>query len=82
MRRAYIKVWRDLATHFGRTVTVVMSIAVGVMALGMILSSNGLMQLQMGAAQLAARPAHALLFVGGALYDGVAGGVAPGDGGV
>jgi len=80
MRRAYIKVWRDLATHFGRTVTVVMSIAVGVMALGMILSSNGLMQLQMGAAQLAARPAHALLFVGGALYDGVAEDVARVDG--
>lgn len=72
MRRAYIKVWRDLATHLGRTITVVMSIAVGVMALGMILSSNGLMAMQMGAAQLAARPAHALLFVTGALYDGVA----------
>ena len=43
--------WRDLWRNKGRTLLVVASIAVGVLAVGMITSSNRLMVRQMGRAQ-------------------------------
>ena len=43
MRTAFRKVWRDLWNNKGRTLLVVLSIAVGVLALGMITASNNLM---------------------------------------
>ena len=50
MSVAFRKVWRDLWNNKGRTTLVVLSIAVGVMAVGMILSSNHIISRQLGAA--------------------------------
>ena len=44
------KVWRDLWNNKGRTLLVVLSIAVGVLAVGMILSSNRIISRQLRAA--------------------------------
>ena len=57
MSIAFRKVWRDLWNNKGRTVLVVMSIAVGVLALGMITTSNTLMTQQMTRSQLASQAA-------------------------
>lgn len=69
MRTAYRKVLRDLWMNKGRTLLVVMSIAVGVMAMGMILSSNGLMKRQLTAAQVASHPSHMWMFLNGLIGD-------------
>lgn len=55
---AYRKVWRDLWTNRGRTILVVLSIAVGVTAIGMIFATNTLLSRQMEAAQIASNPSH------------------------
>ncbi|MEK7277600.1 MAG: FtsX-like permease family protein, partial [Chloroflexota bacterium] len=55
------KVWRDLWNNKGRTLLVVVSIAVGVMALGMITASNTIVSGQMIASQEASHPAHVVL---------------------
>ncbi|MGH2619235.1 MAG: ABC transporter permease, partial [Anaerolineales bacterium] len=65
MRTAYRKVFRDLWLHKGRTALVVLSIATGAMAVGMILSSNTLMARQMTVAQLASQPSNIWLFLSG-----------------
>src|SRR5574341_808734 len=58
---AFRKVWRDLWNHKGRTMLVVLSIAVGVMALGMTTASNSLLKRQMALARDASRKPHARL---------------------
>lgn len=69
MRIAYRKVIRDLWINKGRTVLVVLSIAVGVMAVGMILSSNTLMDRRMTEAQIASSPSNVWLFLRGLIDD-------------
>jgi len=69
MRIAYRKVFRDLWSNKARTVLVVLSIAVGVMAVGMIFSSNTLMEQQMTEAQIASNPSHVWLYLGGLIDD-------------
>ncbi len=69
MRTAYRKVFRDLWRHKGRTVMVVLSIATGAMAVGMILSSNTLMARQMTVAQLASQPSNIWLFLSGPINE-------------
>ena len=69
MNVAFRKVWRDLWKNKGRTVLVVLSIAVGVLALGMITASNTLMKRQMSMAQAASRPSNVILFLSGLVDD-------------
>lgn len=61
MKTAFRKVWRDLWNHKGRTLLVVLSIAVGVMALGMTTASNTLLKRQMARARDASHKPHARL---------------------
>lgn len=58
MKTAIRKIWRDLWRHKGRTLLVVMSIAAGVMAIGMITASNTLMREQLDASNQASTPSH------------------------
>ena len=69
MRTAYRKVFRDLKLNKGRTTLVVLSITVGVMAVGMILSSNSLMDRQMTVAQKASQPSNTWMFLHGLIDD-------------
>ncbi|MBI3241655.1 MAG: ABC transporter permease [Chloroflexi bacterium] len=61
MSIAFRKVWRDLWNHKGRTFLVVISIAVGVMALGMTTASNTLLKREMAESRLARRRPDARL---------------------
>ena len=61
---AFRKVWRDLWNNKGRTLLVVLSIAVGVLAVGMITASNTLIVRQMTLAQEASQPAHGHPYLG------------------
>lgn len=70
MNVAFRKVWRDLWNNKGRTILVVASIAVGVMALGMITASNSLMTRQMTLAQQASQPTSIQLYLRGLIDDG------------
>jgi putative ABC transport system permease protein len=63
MNIRYRKVWRDLLTNKGRTLLVVLSISVGVTAIGMIFSMNKLLNQQMSAAQIASHPSHVKLYL-------------------
>ncbi len=64
MTIAFRKVWRDLWNHKGRTLLVVLSIAVGVMALGMTTASNTLLKRGLAASRLARhKPDARLSFV-------------------
>ncbi|MFQ5922002.1 MAG: FtsX-like permease family protein, partial [Anaerolineales bacterium] len=69
MRIAYRKVFRDLWSNKARTALVVLSIAVGVMAVGMIFSSNTLMAQRMTEAQIASSPSNVWLFLRGLIGD-------------
>ncbi len=69
MNVAFRKVWRDLWNNKGRTLLVVLSIAVGVLAVGMILSTNTLLFRQMTASQIASRPSHVQLGLRGLIDD-------------
>src|SRR5690349_12054489 len=71
MRTALRKVWRDLWNNKGRTLLVVLSIAVGVLALGMITASNNLMIRQMGVAQVASHPSNVAFNVAGPLDEDI-----------
>jgi putative ABC transport system permease protein len=62
------KVFRDLRSYRGRTLLVVISIAVGVLAVGMIVESRIVLGRQLEAEFLASDPANAELRVAG-LYD-------------
>lgn len=65
MKTAFRKVWRDLWRNKGRTVMVVLSIAVGVMAVGMVVSGNQLVIDQMAESHLESNPSHGILFLSG-----------------
>jgi putative ABC transport system permease protein len=55
------KVWRDLWLNRNRTLIVVLSIAVGVFAIGVIASSQIILSRDLSATYLATNPAHATL---------------------
>jgi putative ABC transport system permease protein len=57
------KVWRDLGAHKLRTVLVVLSIAVGVFAVGTIAGADALLQVNLRDGFAASRPASATLFL-------------------
>ncbi|MBL6980020.1 MAG: FtsX-like permease family protein [Anaerolineales bacterium] len=65
MRTAFRKVWRDLWRNFGRTVMVVLSIAIGVMAVGMVVSGNQMVLGQMAQSHLDSNPSHGVLYIAG-----------------
>jgi putative ABC transport system permease protein len=69
MSTAYKKVWRDLWRNKGRTFMVVISIAVGVMAVGMVMSANSLVLGQMSASHQASNPSHGWLFLSGVIDE-------------
>jgi putative ABC transport system permease protein len=69
MSVALRKVWRDLWNNKGRTLLVVLSIAVGVLAIGMIISTNTILERQLTASQIASNPAHVQLFLRGLVDD-------------
>ena len=69
MKTAFKKVWRDLWRNKGRTIMVVLSIAVGVMAVGMIVSGNQLVIGQMAASHLQSNPSHGWLFLNGVIDE-------------
>ncbi|MBN1401013.1 MAG: FtsX-like permease family protein [Anaerolineae bacterium] len=58
------KAWRDLAQSKARTVLVVLSVSVGVFALGLVFGLSSVMRLRMTQDHLNAVPAH-ILFAGG-----------------
>jgi putative ABC transport system permease protein len=58
------KVWRDLSHHKTRTVLVVLSIAVGVFAVGMIVSTQIMLDEDMTTAYQSIKPASAYLYPG------------------
>jgi putative ABC transport system permease protein len=66
---AFRKVWRDLWNNKGRTLLVVFSIGVGVLAVGMITASNTLIIRQMTLSQTASQPSNVMLYLGGAIDD-------------
>lgn len=70
MNVAFRKVWRDLWNNKARTLLVVASIAIGVLALGMITASNTLMTRQMTASQIASQPSHVQMGLRGLVDDG------------
>jgi putative ABC transport system permease protein len=57
------KVWRDLAHNKARTILVVLSIAAGVFALGLVLGTSGLVDASLAREDKISRPAH-LIFRG------------------
>ena len=69
MRTAFRKVWRDLWRNFGRTVMVILSIAVGVMAVGMVVSGNQLVISQMAQSHIDSNPSHGALYLSGLVND-------------
>jgi len=69
MNTAFKKVWRDLWRNKGRTVMVILSIAVGGMALGRVGSGNQLVLGQMASSHVASNPSHAMLWIAGILDE-------------
>jgi putative ABC transport system permease protein len=69
MSTAYKKVWRDLWRNKGRTFMVVISIAVGVMAVGMVMSANSLVLGQMSASHQDSNPSHGWLYLNGVIDE-------------
>src|SRR5512143_2168414 len=63
------KVWRDLAHNKTRTVLVVLSTAIGVIALGVVISLSDLMTEQLSSVWQAAQPAHITLALNATLDD-------------
>jgi putative ABC transport system permease protein len=69
MKTAFKKVWRDLWCNKGRTVMVILSIAVGVMAVGMVVSGNQLVLDQMAKSHVVSNPAHGMLYLNGVVGE-------------
>ena len=63
------KVWRDLAHNKTRTVLVVLSTAVGVLALGVVISLSEIMTEQLSSVWQVAHPAHIVLALNGTIDD-------------
>lgn len=71
MNMSFRKVWRDLWRNKGRTLMVVMSISVGVMAVGMVVSANTLTLGQMSRSHIESNPAHGMLWLSGLVDEGM-----------
>src|SRR5512139_1476440 len=71
MNTSFKKVWRDLWRNKGRTLMVIMSISVGVMAVGMVVSGNTLTLGQMSNSHIESNPAHAMLWLRGSVDEGI-----------
>jgi putative ABC transport system permease protein len=69
MKTALKKVWRDLWRNKGRTMMVILSIAVGVMAVGMITAGNKMVIDQMAQSHIDSNPSHAMLFIAGVVNE-------------
>jgi putative ABC transport system permease protein len=69
MRIAFRKVWRDIIRNKSRTLLVVISIAVGVTAIGMIFSTNRLLSQQMTLSQKASQPSSGKLYLDRSIDD-------------
>jgi putative ABC transport system permease protein len=69
MNTSFRKVWRDLWRNKGRTFMVIMSISVGVMAVGMVVSGNILVLGQMARSHVESNPAHAMLWLRGIVNE-------------
>jgi putative ABC transport system permease protein len=69
MNVSFRKVWRDLWRNKGRTFMVIMSISVGVMAVGMVVSGNILVLGQMSRTHIEGNPAHGMLWLRGVVDD-------------
>jgi putative ABC transport system permease protein len=69
MNTAFRKVWRDLWRNKGRTLMVIMSISVGVMAVGMVVSGNTLTLGQMARSHVESNPAHAMIWLAGTVDE-------------
>ena len=69
MRTGFRKVVRDLWRSKGRTLLVSASIAAGVMAVGMIQTTNTLMTTRMTQAHAASQPSHVFFFLNGLADD-------------
>jgi putative ABC transport system permease protein len=65
MKMSFRKVWRDLWRNKGRTLMVIMSISVGVMAVGMVVSGNTLVLGQMAGSHIESNPSHGMLWLAG-----------------
>src|SRR5512135_2086606 len=63
------KVWRDLAHNKTRTVLVVLSTAIGVLALGIVISLSDIMTEQLSGVWPMARPAHIVLALNRTIDD-------------
>src|SRR5512134_1272749 len=71
MNMSFRKVWRDLWRNKGRTLMVIMSISVGVMAVGMVVSGNTLVLGQMATSHVESNPAHGVLWLSGIVDEGI-----------
>src|SRR5512134_55433 len=71
MKMSFRKVWRDLWRNKGRTLMVIMSISVGVMAVGMVVSGNTLVLGQMANSHIESNPAHGLIWLSGTVDEGM-----------
>ncbi|HET9913330.1 MAG TPA: FtsX-like permease family protein [Anaerolineales bacterium] len=71
MNTSFKKVWRDLWRNKGRTLMVIMSISVGVMAVGMVVSGNILTLGQMARSHVESNPAHGLIWLSGIVDEGI-----------
>jgi len=69
MKMSFRKVWRDLWLNKGRTLMVIMSISVGVMAVGMVVSGNSLVIGQMAGSHVESNPSHGLLYLAGLIDE-------------
>jgi putative ABC transport system permease protein len=69
MKTAFRKIWRDLWRNKGRTIMVILSIAVGVMAVGMVVSGNQLVLGQMAKSHVESNPAHGMLYLAGVVGE-------------
>src|SRR5512140_2181739 len=71
MNMAFRKVWRDLWRNKGRTFMVIMSISVGVMAVGMVFSGNTLTLGQMAQSHIESNPSHGMIWLSGIVDEGM-----------
>ncbi|MCB0099319.1 MAG: hypothetical protein KDE46_26485, partial [Caldilineaceae bacterium] len=62
LRPRWRKIWRELWLYRARTLLVILSIAVGVFAVGMIAGAWEILQREMSAAYAAVHPASAILY--------------------
>lgn len=71
MKMSFRKVWRDLWRNKGRTLMVIMSISVGVMAVGMVVSGNTLVLGQMAGSHVESNPSHGILWLAGTVDEDI-----------